>query len=96
MKNEKMLEMVADELGKVGIKKDQIDDKMLWGVMKLTLGMMKIKWSLKESGFDETEAKEKLDKIVKMVSEKDADTLHQMIHKGEDGKSCGCGDKGDN
>ena len=89
MKNEKMMKEMEEELAKAGIKKEEIDDYMVWGVMKLMLGIMKIKWSLKESGVKDAEAKKKLNKIVSMISEKDADTLHEMMHKND---GCGCGD----
>ena len=85
IKNKKMLEELTGELEKIGIKKDQIDDYMAWGVMKLALGIMKIKWSLKENGISGDEAKKKLDKIIELVAKKDADELHKMMHKsGED------------
>jgi hypothetical protein len=85
MKDEKMMIELVKELSKAGIKKEQVDDYMFWGVMKLMLGIMKIKWSLEESGIKGIEAKKKLDKIIAMVAEKSADELHEMVHKGKKG-----------
>lgn len=86
--SEKMVKETTVELEKVGIKKEEINEYMVWGVAKLMLGVMKIKWSLEESGIKGAEAKEKLDKIISMVSDKNADLLHEMIHKND---KCGCG-----
>ena len=85
MKDEKMMDEMVQELAKAGIKKEQIDEKLTWGVMKLMLGVMKIKMSLKENGLMEDDSMEKLNKIMAMVAEKDADELHKMVHMGEEG-----------
>lgn len=86
-KNAKMTNKVAAELKKAGIEKGQINDYMVWGVAKLMLGVMKIKWSLDESGIKGKEADKKLAAIVELVSKKSADELHEMLNKNED---CGC------
>ena len=85
MKDEKMMDEMTKELAKVGIKKEQIDENMTWGIMKLMLGVMKIKMSLKENGLMEDDSMEKLNKIMAMVAEKDVDELHEMVHMGEKG-----------
>lgn len=79
--DEKSKEMMVEELEKLGIEKDQIDDYMIWGVKKLMLGVMKIKWSFKENGIKGEEAEEQLNKIVDKVWAMDADELHEMMHK---------------
>lgn len=88
MLNDKMKDMMVDELEKLGIKKDQIDDYMIWGVKKLMLGVMKIKWSLEENGIKGDKADKKLKEIVDKVVAIDAEDLHEMMHK-----SCGEWDK---
>ncbi|MCX6809286.1 MAG: hypothetical protein NTZ65_00820 [Candidatus Berkelbacteria bacterium] len=84
MLDSKAKEMMTSELGKLGIKKDQVDDYMIWGVKKLMLGVMKIKWSLKENGIEGKTADEQLKKIVDKVVKMDADDLHEMMHKNGD------------
>ena len=91
MMDEKMKDMMVEELEKLGIEKDQIDDYMIWGVKKLMLGIMKIKWSLKESGIEADEADKKLKEIVDKIESMDADKLHEMMHKHCD--NCGCSKK---
>jgi hypothetical protein len=82
MMDDKMKEMMVEELEKLGIAKDQIDDYMIWGVKKLMLGVMKIKWSLKENGVKGGEADKKLKAIVDKVTSMDAEDLHEMMHHG--------------
>ena len=77
----KMREKMFKELEKLGIKKDQVDDYMIWGLKKLMLGVMKIRWSLEENGIKGKEADEKLKKIVDKVTAMSADDLHEMMHK---------------
>jgi hypothetical protein len=84
IKGKMLSEDLAKELEKVGVKKDEIDEYMVWGVYKLALGVMKIKWSLDGNGIEGNEADEKLNKIIKMISEKSADDLHEMMHKSGD------------
>lgn len=83
--DKKLKEEMAKELEKLGIKKDETDDYMVWGVKKLMLGVMKIKWSLEENGVTGKEADNKLKSIVDKVMAMSSDELHQMMHKnGED------------
>lgn len=95
-KDGKMMEMITSELKKVGIEKDQVDDYMVWGLMKLSLGIMKIKWSLDENGIKGKEADDKLAAIVKMVSAKSADELYSMMHHSQMGSASDMASKGDN
>lgn len=92
MMDDKMKEGMMEELEKLGVPKDKVDDYMIWGVKKLMLGVMKIKWSLKENGVEGKDADEQLKKIVDKVVSMDADTLHEMMHKGDEG-CCGWKDK---
>lgn len=86
MMDEKMKEMMTEELEKLGISKDQVDDYMIWGVKKLMLGVMKVKWSLKENGIKGDEADKKLKEIVDKIVGMDAEDLHEMMHR-----NCECG-----
>lgn len=92
MMDDKMKEEMMAELEKLGVSKDKVDDYMVWGVKKLMLGVMKIKWSLKENGIEGKEAEEILKKIVDRAVSMDAEKLHEMMHKHDD--AC-CGHKGD-
>jgi len=77
MKSEKILdEKMAKELEKLDV---EVDDYMVWGVYKLALGVMKIKWSLAEN--KAKDADKKLDEIVEMIKKKSADDLHEMMHR---------------
>ena len=69
--NEEKRKMIVDELKKLGIKEDKIDDYMIWGVMKMMMGMMKMRWSLKEGGMKEADVKKMLDKITDKMIEMD-------------------------
>lgn len=84
MYNAKISKKMIIELDKLGIKKDQIDKYMVWGIYKLMLGVMKIKWSLEENGIKNGEAEKTLNKIVDSIVKIDADDLHKMIHKSKD------------
>lgn len=80
-KEKELPKELIEVLEKAGIKKDEIDNYMMWGVYKLALGVMKIKWSLEEAGVKGDAVKKKLNKIIELVSQKSADDLHQMMHK---------------
>lgn len=60
---------------------------IIWGVKKLMLGVMKIKWSLEENGVEGEEADKKLKSIVDKIVAMDAAELHEMVHK-----HCDCGE----
>jgi len=103
-KSEKMEKMAA-KLEELGIKKDQIDEKMVWGMRKMFMGAMKMRWSMKEHGMSDDEAVQKLNKIFAMIAEKDMIKWEEkMKDKMENGggdwhghhhHGCGCGSKGD-
>lgn len=77
MKSEKLAKELETVIENAGVKND---DYMSWGVYKLALGVMKIKWSLEENGVKGEEATEKLEKIVSEITKKDADKLHKIVH----------------
>lgn len=79
MKDNMMLKGLEKDLEKIGIKKNDLDDYMVWGVYKLALGVMKTKWSLEESGAKD--ADKKLDQIIDLIKNKPADELHELLHK---------------
>jgi len=70
MDEEKKTKMM-EELEKMGITKDMVDERLMWGAKKMMFGMMKVRWSLKENGMDEEKAKETVKKMVDKMMEMD-------------------------
>ena len=71
MMDEKMKDQMMDELKKIGIDEEMVDEHLLWGTKKMMFGMGKVMWSLKESGVKEDKAKEILKKMVDRMMEMD-------------------------
>jgi hypothetical protein len=90
MMDEKMKGQMMEELTKIGISEDMVDDHLIWGATKMMMGMGKVMWSLKESGVDDAKAKEMLKKMTDRMMEMD------MSAKMDDWKDhkhghCNCG-----
>jgi hypothetical protein len=71
MMDPKMKEEMVENMKKLGIDEDMVDDNIIWGAKKMMYGMAKVMWSLKESGIEEEKAKEILKKMTNMMMEKD-------------------------
>jgi len=78
MMDEKMKEQMMKKFEKLGIKKDMVDDNVMWGSKKLMFGVAKVMRGLKAGGMDENEAREK----VKMMVEKMTDP--EMMKQSEE------------
>ena len=78
MMDEKMKEQMMEKFEKLGIKKDMVDDNVMWGSKQLMFGVAKVMRGLKAGGMDENEAREK----VKMMVEKMTDP--EMMKQSEE------------
>ena len=79
MLDPKMKEEMIENMKKIGIDEKMVDDTMIWGAKKMMYGMVKVMWSLKESGIEGEKAKEILKKMADMMMKKDmTDKMEKM------------------
>ena len=76
----KMKEKMIEEMKKIDLDENMIDDKLVWGAKKIMFGIAKVKWSLKENDIDDDKAKEILKKMVDMIIEKDMSEAIEKMH----------------
>lgn len=68
MMDEKMVKEIKKNLADLGVKKDMIDEYMVWGAMKTMLGTAKMKWALTENGMSKTDADKMVEKITSKMA----------------------------
>ena len=70
MLDPKIKEEMVENMKKLGIDENMVDDTIIWGAKKIMYGMAKVMRSLKESGVEGEKAKEILKKMTDMMMEK--------------------------
>ena len=87
MMDEKMKEQMMDELEKLGIDKDMVDDNVIQGSKKLMFGAAKVMRGLKAGGMDEDDAREKVKMMVEKMTEPEMmKKIEEMLDKKDDWK----------
>lgn len=84
MMDDEMKDKVMAGLEDLGIDKDKIDDRLVWGAKKVMIGLMKMRWSLKDSGMDAEEVDEVLKKAVDKMLDKDMLDQMEEMHQDHD------------
>ena len=69
--SEEKKEKLTIKLKEMGIDESLIDERLMWSFKKASFGLMKLRLVLDEKGFDETKAKEIIDKLVDKAKNKD-------------------------
>jgi hypothetical protein len=95
-KKEKMMK----KLEELGIDKEMVDERLMWGAKEMMFGMMKVVWSLKENGMSDEQIKEVIQKMMTKMSEMDmSEKMEKMKehhehwkenHEHMHAKGCGC------
>ncbi len=81
MMDEEKMNKMMDELKKLGIDKDMIDDHTMLAAKKITFGIMKLRWMMDEKGVDKAKTKKVIQMLVDKAMEKD---LKKMMDKKKD------------
>lgn len=80
MSQEKKAKLTAD-LKEMGIDENQIDDRLMWSVKKVSFGLMKLRLVLDDKGIDEARSREIIDKLVEKASNKDLAKVREWHEK---------------
>lgn len=79
--DEEKMQKIADKLEKMGMDKEAIDERAIWGAKKMFMGIMKLRWVMEEKGISQAKAK----KIVKGLVDKAMDNdLKKMMEEKEE------------